>query len=204
MFCSNCGNENLDTAKFCAKCGKSSQLKEGAGDASKKDPIIGSTIQKETKNQQSWIAIAITVLFGVAGVFWLATSSGNGASKKNDIVAVENADSNNNQPGLKFIESGAESDIYIDEKSFVKISDYSYEFKVVWNFHRATASGALSKVGNSELSCTVPNLQVTINKNSEYSDKFGAGRLLNSRSDLEFLEVTSDAKIYMSLKKFCG
>ena len=78
MYCPKCGSNNLDAAKFCAKCGAPMQVAAMAGRPSTPPPEAGAVAagKPAVTNELKWGIVAGSVLLPLVGivmgiVYWM-------------------------------------------------------------------------------------------------------------------------------------
>ena len=66
MFCSSCGAESADDAKFCGKCGKALAAASGGVSA----PVRKSTGVREIPSKAEPVQVTVVQKGGCADIFW--------------------------------------------------------------------------------------------------------------------------------------
>ena len=88
MFCTNCGKENPDGAKFCENCGK--KIEEVVED----NAVITSETMKKKKNikfKRKYV-IVLVIIVGIAGTLFLGKTDSEVSSKSNKKMVAESKD----------------------------------------------------------------------------------------------------------------
>ena len=111
MFCSNCGEENKDDAKFCRKCGaslkgtnpiKDTYVSTGKAPSEISNSNVGSTSSSSASNSndnKNLIIICLTIIICailIAGAFVLFSNNDNSADDNSDIVVDDSQSISNN------------------------------------------------------------------------------------------------------------
>src|SRR4051812_8104112 len=87
MFCSNCGTQNNDAAKFCEKCGTSLAATPAAASASADTRVRGVHSEASSAGQLAtaknpWIAVVLSLVIVGVGQFY------NGDYKKGALMLI--------------------------------------------------------------------------------------------------------------------
>ena len=72
-YCTKCGKQNTDTAKFCTTCGKAMIITASKADIGASQTIV---VPKQTSSKMLIIAITALVVLGVAGYFMFRNKPG--------------------------------------------------------------------------------------------------------------------------------
>lgn len=206
MFCSECGQRNIESARFCAGCGGTLKLKnpsdqnEFLSDSKKPIPLV------KPKHKQSITAITLVILMGAAGLFGIYNNS-----TENQIVAAkekiepspiqtlpeipnenESVGTTQNQK-YKLIKEISDGKLYLDTES---ISAYRVEGTIPHSIYLNSKDGT-SESFEYNASCTDNNREINtiFLINARHSQHFGAGEVLFYND-----QIAEDDK-YRTLKK---